>query len=143
MDAKPSKKPPVVTLVAAAVGAGVGAMLARQYVDRPAKIDAALVATASQINQTLPMMVDKETRLDNTMAGPGKTIIYRYTLVNVRAADVHKEQLTSALRPRVLANYKTDSSMKAFRDQGVAMEYQYSDKNGAYITSFSVSPKDF
>ena len=143
MDLKPVKKSPAITVIAAAVGAVIGSMLVRQYFDRPARIDGALVATISQINKTLPMMVDKETRLDNTMAGPNKTIIYRYTLVNMNAADVQKEQLKSALRPHVLTSYKTDNGMKAFRDNGVIMEYQYSDKNGVYITDFSVSPKDF
>ena len=33
--------------------------------------------------------------------------------------------------------------MKTFRDNGVTMQYQYSDKNGVFIGEFSVGPKDF
>ncbi len=89
------------------------------------------------------MMVDKETRLDNTMVLPNKTIVYRYTLVNMNASDIKKDELTAALRPMVLNSYKTDTSMKSFRDNGVTMQYQYSDKNGVFITEFAASPKDF
>ncbi len=143
MEAKPTKKSPIVTVIAATIGAVVGSMLAHQYFNRSPTIDQALMATTSQINKGLPMMVDKETRLDNTVVLPNKTIVYRYTLVNMNAADIKKGDLTTALRPQVLNSYKTDESMKSFRENGVTMQYQYSDKNGAVITSFSVNPKDF
>ncbi len=105
-------------------------------------IDQAIVATSSQLNKNLPMMVDKETRLDNTMAGPDKTIIYRYTLVNMSAADVPKDKLVTAIRPRVVATYKTNDSMKDFRNNGVTMQYQYFDKGGVSSRSFPWARKD-
>ncbi len=143
MEAKPTKRPPVVTIIAAAIGAVVGSVLAHQYFNRSPSIDQALMATTSQINKGLPMMVDKETRLENTMVLPDKTIVYRYTLVNTNAADVKKDELTASLRPLVLNSYKTDPDMKSFRENGVTMRYQYSDKNGMAITEFAVNPKDF
>ena len=142
METPPTKKRPIVTIIAAAIGAIVGSMLAHQYFNRAPDIDQTLMATASQINKGLPMMVDKETRLDNTMALPNKTIVYRYTLVNMNAADVKKDELLAAVRPQILNNYKTDPDMKSFRENGVTMQYQYSDKNGTMITGFDVSPKD-
>ena len=143
METSPAKRSPIVTLIAVAVGVVAGFTAVRHFNDRPANIDQALVATTSQINKGCPMMVDKETRLDNTMAAPDKTIVYRYTLVNTDAASVQKDRLVSALRPQVLTNYKTNPSMKELRDNGVTMQYQYSDRKGTFITEFAVSPKDF
>ena len=143
METPPAKRSPLITLIAVAVGVVAGFLAVRQFNDRSANIDQALVSTVSQINKGCPMMVDKETRLDNTMAAPNKTIIYRYTLVNTDAVNVQKDRLVSLLRPQVVANYKTNPSMKSLRDNGVTMRYQYSDRNGAFITDFAVSTKDF
>ncbi len=136
------KLPPAVSIVAALIGAFFGMTAFRHCSNQAPDIDQAIVATSSQLNKTLPMMVDKETRLDNTVAGLDKTIIYRYTLVNMNAADVPKDKLVAAVRPGVVATYKTNDSMKEFRNNGVTMKYQYSDKGGVFITEFSVGPKD-
>ena len=129
-------------MIAAVAGGIVGFTAFQHFSHRPPSIDQALVATASQMNKNLPMMVDKETRLDNTMPGPDKTIIYRYTLINRSAAEVPKDRLITAIRPQAVANYKTSESMKDFRNNGVTMQYQYSDKSGIFIAEFSVGPKD-
>ena len=100
MEAQKTKRSPVVSIIAAVIGGIVGYTLVHHYANRSADFDQALMATASQINKGLPMMVDKETRLDTTMPGPDKTIIYRYTLINMSAADVSKARLVSAVRPR-------------------------------------------
>ena len=142
MEEQNTKKSPFLGVVAAVVGGIVGVTAVQHFSNRPPSIDRMLVATASQLNKNLPMMVDKETRLDNTMPGPDKTIIYRYTLINLRAAEVPKDRLITAIRPQAVANYKTSDSMKDFRNNGVTMQYQYSDKSGVFITEFSVGAKD-
>ena len=136
------KLPPAVSIVAALIGAFFGMTVFRHCANQAPSIDQAIVATSSQLNKTLPMMVDSETRLDNTMAAPDKTIIYRYTLINMNAADIKKDQLVTAIRPQVVATYKTNDTMKEFRNNGITMQYQYSDKSGVFITQFSVGPKD-
>ena len=136
------KRSPIVTAVAVAVGSVVGYTVVHQYFNQPPNIDQALVTTANQTNKTLPMMVDKETRLDATMAAPNKTFVYHYTLVNLNAADVPKDRLITVLRPKVLANYKTNPGLNSFRNNGVTMDYQYSDKSGVFVGEFTVGPKD-
>ena len=142
MEEQKTKKSQALGVIAAVAGAIVGFTAFQHFSHRPPSIDQALVATTSQLNKNLPMMVDKETRLDNTMPGPDKTIIYRYTLINRSAAEVPKDRLITAIRPQAVANYKTSESMKDFRNHGVTMQYQYSDKSGIFITEFSVGPKD-
>ncbi len=142
MDEPKKKKSPVLSVIAAVIGAVIGFTAVQRCSNRAPSIDQALVATASQLNKTLPMMVDKETRLDNTMAAPDKTIVYRYTLINMSAADIPKDKLISGVRPQVVTTYKTSDSMKDFRNNGITMQYHYSDKNGVAIAEFSVGPKD-
>ena len=50
---------------------------------KPPTFDKQMMKTASEINKSCPIMVDAETRLDNTVALPNKTIQYNYTLVNI------------------------------------------------------------
>ena len=142
MEEQKTKRPPFLGVIAVVVGAIVGFTVVQRFSNQPPSIDQALTATASQLNKNLPMMVDKETRLDNTMPGPDKTIIYRYTLINRSAAEIPKDRLITAIRPQAVANYKTSDSMKYFRNNGVTMQYQYSDKSGVFITKFSIGPKD-
>jgi len=112
------KKSPLVVTIAAVLGAVIGSAVVHQYFNQPPRIDSALVNAAAEINKHLPMMIDKETRLDATMAVPNKTIIYRYTLVDRSASDLQKDTLIKAVRPTLVANYRTNESMKTFRVYG-------------------------
>lgn len=116
---------------------GVGAALSRP------DVDALLKDTSNELNKKLPIMIDKETRLDATIPAPKRTFIYRYTLVNILGKDYNSKLLKSKIRPVALQNYKTNPSMKAFRDLSVNLKYQYFDKKGAFLMDFDISPKDF
>jgi hypothetical protein len=142
MEAQPKKANPLLLIVGIVIGSMVGAFAVRTLW-KPANIDRALVQTAAEMNKRMPMMADKETRLDSTTAAPNKTLIYHYTLINMRAADVQKDTFVNLLRPKIIGNYKTSPEMKTLRDNGVTLEYQYFDKEGAEVSKFAVSPKDF
>lgn len=130
----------IALLVLLAIGLGVYLFLGggthRDY-------DEALLQSAVEMNRTLPMMVDKDTRLDATTAGPGRRFTYSYTLINHAVADLDVSVLQNGLRPSLIANYKSLPQMKEFRDANVELHYQYKDKNGAFVADIMVSPKDF
>jgi hypothetical protein len=50
-------------------------------------IEEILMETSKQINVQLPIMVDKETRLDTTMC-VGKHMSYKYTMINLSEKDI-------------------------------------------------------
>lgn len=122
--------------------AAAAALLALQGC-KPGSVDRALELTAAEMNKRAPMMVDPQTRLDKTSTAPNKTLVYHYTLVSLRKADLKQDDLVSKLRPGIIANYKTNAQMKTLRDNNVTLEYQYSDKEGVEVAKFAVNPKDF
>ncbi len=140
-----SRKPfPVVGMIAAAIGAVLGSYAVnRGLSNRTGSVEKALVQASNELNKTVPTMVDPETRLDGTTAGPGKTFVYQYTLVNiVKDATFDAKALETAMRPIILEQYKTNPGLKSFRDTGVSMRYRYSDKNGVFITEIVIGPED-
>lgn len=110
---------------------------------RSKAIDKQLVAVASEINKTLPMMVDKETRFDATTALPGKVLKYNYTMVNLAASQIDLSKVDASFRPQIINKVSTTPEMAPLRDQGVTFVYSYSDKDGVFITSFEIGPKDY
>lgn len=143
---KPSefmKSNPVLRIIAGVIGGVVGYLVVSHWFNPPAHFDRVLVQTASEMNKTLPMMVDSETRLDTIMPGPGNRLTYLYTLVKQDKGALDSSVFQNKLRPQIVANYKTSGQMKSFRDANVEMHYQYKDKNGNFICEIIVSPKDF
>ena len=97
---------------------------------------------SSELNKRMPIVVDKETRLDSTAPGPSKTLSYQYTLLNFDGVKVEEKEL-SEIRTRARANYQTNPAMKSLREMGVTLRYRYNNKSGAFVGEFSLTPKDF
>ncbi|OAI43148.1 hypothetical protein AYO41_02830 [Verrucomicrobia bacterium SCGC AG-212-E04] len=116
--------------------------ITRQVLNRKPDPARTLAEMSTQLNKRLPMVVDSETRWDSTTTGPERALIYRYTLVSVEATEI-KPEVIATVRARALANYKSNPTMKSLRDLNATLRYQYYNKSGAYVTEFSVSPKDF
>ena len=135
----------VVTVIAAVIGGAFGKAIVKSMFQRgdPVSFDQVLVETSKKINATLPMQVDKETRMDATMAGPGNRITYLYTLINLSSADLEQKTFIDAMRPQLLNGYRTDPDMAAFRKKEVELHYHYRDRHGNAVATIVVSPKDF
>jgi len=106
-------------------------------------VEKVLIETSKQINATLPMQIDKETRMDTTLAGPGNRVTYAITLINASSADIDPAQFTKEMRPRLINGYKTNPKMAMFREKQVEMHYMYRDKDANTVANIVVSPKDF
>jgi hypothetical protein len=100
--------------------------------------DKVLMQTASELNKTCPVMVDKETRLDNAVALPENVFQYNYTLINVVKDSVNIQAFEDIMKPMILNIVKTNPDLKIFRDNKVTMSYNYQDMNGVFITKISV-----
>ena len=103
--------------------------------------DDMLASVADQVNKRLPMMVDKDTRLDKARIGPQRQITYYYTLVNNPSTSVDPSQLqagSSALINETCSN----KQLKILFENGVVMNYSYSGNDGRFITQISVPPSD-
>ena len=106
-------------------------------------IDTQLNHLASEMNKNCPMMVDSQTRMDNTMAGSDKSIIYNYTLINYAKDQVDLKFFNNKLRPKILNNIKTNPQMNYLKNRDVTFVYNYNDKNGIFIISLKITPKEY
>jgi hypothetical protein len=99
-----------------------------------------IVRLSNETNKRLPMQVDAETVLVTTTPQTGNALMYHYKLPNVTAGELRPGFITEALKPAAVAGYKT--KMQNIRDLGISLIYQYSDKNGNLLESFTIGPND-
>lgn len=96
---------------------------------------------SEEINKKCPMIIDKDTKLNNTVVLSNKTIQYNYTLVNLEKENTDVEVLEKEFTPLLLKDVKTNPGLKPFRDRGVTLSYYYKDKNGDFIMNYKVTPE--
>jgi hypothetical protein len=142
--AEPRKGVPVFGVIAVLIGAVLGSYAIRLgFSNRASDIEAALAKASAEANKNVPLMLDSETRLDGTSAGPGRVLTYQYTLVNVtKVGGLNTKLFEQAMRPNIIKEYKTTPGLKALRDAEVSMHHRFSDKDGAFIIEIVIAPGD-
>jgi len=105
-----------------------------------ATIEQSLVSASSEINKTLPMMVDKVTQLTSTTAS-GKELIYSYKLTdtNVKYSQL---DLDKYLKNDIINSVCTTSDTRNMINLGAGLVYTYYDNLGKYIGKVSVHSYD-
>jgi len=88
-------------------------------------------------------MLDSDTRLDTTMAFPGKIFSYYYTIINYTVDEINIEAFENIMRPNLINNVKTNSDMDDFRKNGVTLNYIYRDKDGIEIIQIKITSNDY
>lgn len=101
-----------------------------------------LVETADMMNQTLPMMIDQNTRWDSSFAGPGKMLSYKYTLVNYSANQIDGVQFANNIRPPLTETICNNPATQIFPDNGVLLNFNYYDYASNLIARVKVAPDD-
>lgn len=106
------------------------------------QIENELAKSADSINKTLPMMVDKETRLDKIKANSGLRVNYFYTLPNYSSRDIEPSLIQTNVKPDVKKNTCTNEKAKPILQLGVTYEYVYSGNDGVEIARFDINKND-
>ncbi|RZJ31763.1 MAG: hypothetical protein EOO48_01080 [Flavobacterium sp.] len=117
----------------------IAAFLATHFIFSPS-VDKKLAQTASEMNKTLPMNIDRFTRLDNVVSLPGKVFQYNYTILENTKAEVNLDTAKKYIVPPLLNNVKSSPDMKPLRDEDVIFNYNYRDKNGVFVVKYSFTP---
>lgn len=130
----------------AIIGAVVGVCIAigvQQWLFKTPSFDKVMVASMNEINKTCPLMVDAETRLDNTLVIPPKTFQYNYTVLSAEAGLVDTIEVKKRIEPTILSFVKTNPQLKVMRDNNTTLNYYYKDKNGIYLFIITVKPEQY
>jgi len=107
------------------------------------ELDRAMMEMASEINKSCPVMIDADTRLDNTVALPDNIFQYHYTLVNVEKATADTSGMKNYLDESITNQVRTNPQMKFQRDHRTTMNYYYKDKDGLFLFLISVTPEEY
>jgi hypothetical protein len=119
----------VMVIMAGIVNAGQSSR--REFIE-------ALPVIASEMSKNLPMMIDKETRLDSVGAY-GATMIFVYTLINRRAEEATQD-LKNFLHKQAVNGYCTAmGDAKTYRDNNITLKIHYRGINGKAITFISIN----
>lgn len=129
-----------IIVVATVIGRKVGS-LAVETSSGPS-FETKLVQVASKLNERFPTMLDKETRIDRAVAGPGRTFTYFYTFPSHASAEFDAEALHAALEPAVRRSECAIPQMRELFEVGVTAYFIYRGNDGVEITRASVSPSD-
>ena len=99
-----------------------------------------LTITSQKINDMCPIVVDKDTRLDNTVVLSNKKIQYNYTMINHLAEDFDADYLDIEFVPNLINQVKTNPGLELFRENDVTFSYYYQDKKGKFILNTIITP---
>ncbi len=98
-----------------------------------------LTSIANELNKSTPMMVDKETRLDNVM-GFENTLTYYYTLVNYSSQTINSDFGDNM--DRILTNKVCSSpDVAIFFKKGVALGFYYNGNDDRFISKVVLTPR--
>ena len=108
------------------------------------KIDLELILPeiVTQMNKSMPITVDRDTRINRVSSGPGKKFTYHYSMTRLRMADFDRNEMVSGLRKQLIEGYKNQADLKYFKNNNVTLDYSYVDVDGNHFATISITPED-
>lgn len=94
-----------------------------------------------ELNKQLPMQVDEYSRLDSASAEGKIRFNYYYTLFDLEKSEVNLDTVNKYIRPGIIENVQSSPELRGFRKNKITMNYNYFDKEGAFVTQISVTPE--
>ena len=105
----------------------------------------ALLHVAAELNAATPVMLDEYTRFDRAevIFTPERVFRYHYTIVNTLNPDSLLQSWLHQLKETTRTVYFTAPEMAIFRENGIVIEYVYSDESGRVIQTIRITPEDY
>jgi hypothetical protein len=95
-----------------------------------------LYAVAKEINKKCPMPTDENTRMDSASVYNEFMITYHYTVHTVSNKEVDLKTFKTSMETAMSEKYKTDPQLAIYRDNKIAIAYDYKDKAGDFLCYF-------
>ena len=101
-----------------------------------------LSKVAAELNQSVPVMIDKETEL-MPVAGHEGMLIYNYRLVGYEVSKLDHAKFAAGAKQRVMQGAcNAPETRDGFLKKGVTLRYSYYDKDKQHIATVDVTPAD-
>ena len=128
-----------IQIIAALIAVFLIIILVKQMFFNPAT-EKFLRKEVREINNSCPIMIDEDTRLDSANVSPDDTIRYHYTMVKILKDSINIPRLESNLGTILKDSYKKNPELESYRKHQVTMVYIYCDKAGDFVTKITLSP---
>ncbi|MGK7895593.1 MAG: hypothetical protein AB4372_18760 [Xenococcus sp. (in: cyanobacteria)] len=93
-------------------------------------------------NETLPKMVNEDTRWDSASMIPGEEMVYNYTLVNYSATDLDSQIFSHIVNQVAINEACKHPSLQIFYQNGMALKYNYYSNDESLISHVEISLAD-
>jgi len=101
-----------------------------------------MLKTIDNINQSCPMVINDETRLDSIALKSDSTeIVYYNTLLSIINDTMDIVNFEEILKPLIIENIKSNLNLRIFRVNNMVITNNFMDKNGEFICEISVTPE--
>ena len=137
-----NNKKKITSVVIGIIAFAVSYFAVQNFLFKPT-FDKQMMEVASLINESCPIMVDSETRLDNSISLPENIFQYNYSLINLEKVDVNTEDMRNFLEPTLTNSVKTTPQMEIQRENKMTINYHYKDKNGEFLLLISITPDKY
>ena len=95
-----------------------------------------LFVVAKEINKKCPIATDENTRLDSASVYNEFMITYHYTVHTVSNKEVDLKKFKTSMEASMNEKYRTDPQLTIYRDNNIAIAYDYKDKTGDFLCYF-------
>ncbi|WP_029629913.1 hypothetical protein [Zavarzinella formosa] len=107
------------------------------------QFDRELLQHVDHVNHVAPVKISEECNLIGSTAGPGRVLtnIYKYVDL-IKTPDFDSVEFAEKNRLALVERYRTDPSLKKFRDNGLTIRAQYLDSKGELLAEIEVKATD-
>ena len=125
-----------IIIIGGVVGSYIGKSAFRPSKPTAQTVRSQLQAEIQPLQSKLPQVIDAQTRWDTAQVGQGNQIVYGYTLLGFKGAEIDLTTLRTSVFPGVVAN--ACSKLQQGIAMGVTFTFTYFGSDGVYVDSLSV-----
>ncbi len=98
---------------------------------------------ATNLNESVPIMLDKYTLFEGASVTSDNKFRYLYTVLNTPNPDSLVENGLQSLKENIEKEFFSNPDLRIFKENNVVIEYVYNDENGRTIRSLQITPPDY
>ncbi|MGI6572703.1 MAG: hypothetical protein ACOX19_04630 [Fermentimonas sp.] len=98
---------------------------------------------ASELNESVPVMLNSYIRLEGASVSPDNVFQYRYTVLNTDNPDSLVNSGLPELRETIRSEYEFNPRLRIFKENNVVVEYIYMSEENRVIHSLRMNPEEY